>query len=106
MLCPLRADCAAAPVDPDELARLAQEHRPATGPQARLRFEETRRFARGRIIDRLRALPPHEAISLLGLGNELRPVLTDEQHLALPQIVDDLSRDGLIERGDAGLRLA
>jgi len=107
LLCPLRATCAAAPIEPAALARAAVANAPQRTPQERLPFEATTRFVRGRVIDRLRALAPHEAISLLELARELEPRLS-AHYRQLPvfeAIVSGLERDGVVERRDDRVRL-
>jgi len=107
LLCPLQPACAAAPVDAASLAARAARYARARSPQERLRFEETDRFVRGRVIDRLRALPATGAISLLDLHEELGPSLSESHRT--PQrfeaIVTRLIDDGIVERSSARLRL-
>jgi len=107
LLCPLARDCEAAPIDAGALARLAAVHAPRRTPQEKLKFEETDRFVRGRVIDRLRALGAAETISLLDLHAELAPVLstTHRDDAAFAAIVARLGRDGIVEIGDAGVAL-
>jgi A/G-specific adenine glycosylase len=105
LVCPLREDCAAAPIDAAALAELARRHARRRPPGERVPFEQTRRYARGRVIDRLRALPAHGAISLLALGPEL-PELAGRPPGELLGIIDDLVRDGLVVRSGEGVRLA
>jgi A/G-specific adenine glycosylase len=105
LVCPLREDCAAAPVDAAALAELARRRARSRSPGERVPFEQTRRYARGRVIDRLRALPANGAISLLALGPEL-PELAGRPPGELLGIIDDLVRDGLVVRSDEGVRLA
>jgi A/G-specific adenine glycosylase len=95
--CPLQTACAAGPVDAAALAALARLHAPRRTPQARLRFEETSRFVRGKVVDRLRELPPGRRISLLDLHAELGPVLTHHDRAALEAIVAALARDRIVE---------
>jgi A/G-specific adenine glycosylase len=102
LLCPLRTRCAAAPVD---AARLALLHRAAPRP-ARARFEETRRYARGRIVDHLRALEPGRAISLLDLHAALRPQLGTRGAQEVADLVAALERDGIVRRTGEEVRLA
>lgn len=106
LLCPLQTHCAAAPVDAAGLARLAALHARSRGPQARLRYEETTRFARGRVIDRLRDLAPGQRISLLDLQGAVAPHLTAHEPDVVARIVRDLTREGVVEAGERGLRLA
>ncbi len=106
LICPLRGACAAAPVDPAALATLAARHAPRRTPQERLRFSETTRYVRGRVIDRLRALPPGDGISLLDLHGDLAAVLPHHDAASLEAVVTALERDGFIEDGPNGIRLA
>jgi A/G-specific adenine glycosylase len=104
-VCPLRESCAAAPVDAHQLSSLAQRYAAKRSPQERIPFERTTRFVRGRIVDQLRDLPPNQAISLLGLQRALRPVV-DRDAATFKTIVERLARDGVIEAGASGIRLA
>jgi A/G-specific adenine glycosylase len=106
LLCPLQRRCAAAPIDATRLAALAALHAPARGPQARRPFEETTRYARGRVIDRLRELAPGERISLLDLRGSLAEALPDRDQASFEAIVRALTGEGLVEEGERGLRLA
>jgi len=105
LVCPLRDACAAAPVDAATLAVLAAKHARPRGPQERLPFERTTRYVRGRVVDRLRALPPGGRISLLDLAAELAPALAHHDGAALERVVVGLVRDGVIEETGAGLGL-
>lgn len=98
LLCPLQATCAAAPIDAFALAAAAAAHAPRRTPQERMRFEDTTRYARGRVIDRLRGLAPSEAISLLELARQLETVLgaVHREGTAFETIVAGLERDGFI----------
>lgn len=106
LLCPLQIACAAAPLAPAELSRLAALHAPVRGGQARIPFEETDRFVRGRVVDRLRELPPDRRISLLALHAELAPVLARHDARAFEAVVASLARDRIVDDSDGGLRLA
>jgi A/G-specific adenine glycosylase len=105
LVCPLRESCAAAPIDPQQLSSLAQRYAPKRSPQERIPFEQTTRFVRGRIVDRLRDLPPDQAISLLDLQRALHP-LVDRDEATFKTIVERLAREGVIEAGAHGVRLA
>lgn len=107
LLCPLQTACAAAPIDATSLARAAKSHAPARTPQERLPFEATTRYARGRVIDRLRALGTGEAISLLDLARELESALATSHREpdAFAAIVAGLERDGFVERRADGIAL-
>jgi len=95
LLCPLRADCAAAPVNAAQLesARIAGAKR--ASPQNAIPFEQSRRYARGRIIDRLRDLPPGERISLLDLHSAV-PAFSARTVEDLRELVAALEKDGLV----------
>jgi A/G-specific adenine glycosylase len=95
LLCPLRSDCTAAPIEAAVLdaARAANAKPPS--PQNAIPYAKTRRFARGRIIDRLRDLPPGERISLLDLQGAVRPAYTGTIE-DVREVVEALERDGLI----------
>ena len=107
LLCPLQPVCSAAPIDAASLAALASAHAAPRSPQERLKFEETDRFVRGRVIDRLRALPPAEAVSMLDLHAALVPALSANHRAfdAFAAVVARLERDGIVEADDAGVRL-
>ena len=96
LLCPLQTACAAAPVDPAALERARAQHRRKRSPQEALAFEQTTRFARGRIIDRLRELPPGKRISFMDLHRDVtgRIGRTPED---LSALLDALVRDGLVQ---------
>lgn len=86
-LCPLRKLCVAAPIDPATLQR-------ARPTRASMPFEQTTRFARGRIIDRLRQLPAGKRVSLLVLHRELD--LPGRSAREVTALVKALARDGLV----------
>jgi A/G-specific adenine glycosylase len=102
--CPLRSRCAAAPVDPAQLARRVAEVAGSKPTRQRVPFESTSRYARGRVVDRLRALPGGLAISLLDLRAELGP-LADRDGDAVEEAVRTLERDGLLELSGDAVRL-
>ena len=106
LLCPLQKSCASAPVDARELLARARLHAPRRGPQSSMRFEETTRFLRGRVIDRLRALEDHDRISLLDLHAELKPVIGNRPAGEVAEVVAALERDGLIGVDERGICLA
>ena len=95
-ICPVQSFCAAAPLDATILARARKRHAPNASPQAALAFPQTTRYARGRIVDRLRALAPGEQISLLDLHRELEPVLAGRSFEQITPIVAALERDSLV----------
>ena len=96
LLCPLQPLCAAAPIDAAQLERARLVHAPKRSPQERLPFERTTRYARGRIIDRLRELPPGARISFLDLHRDVtHRIGRTAQELA--QLVAALEREGLVD---------
>jgi A/G-specific adenine glycosylase len=103
-VCPLAAACAAAPVDAAALEAARKLSARPRSPQAGMRFEQTTRYARGRIVDRLRELPPGAGISLLDLHRELRPQLGERSLDEVAGVVGALVRDGLVE-GEGEYRL-
>ena len=107
LLCPLQTRCAAAPIDARSLASAAATYAPRRTPQERLRFEETTRYVRGRVVDRLRVLGPSEAISLLQLAKELSPQLSaaHRERATFEAIVAGLARDGMVEVSEGAIRL-
>ena len=98
LICPLREHCAAAPIDASMLERARKQTAKKPSPQNAIPFERTSRFARGRIIDRLRALGAGERISLLDLHGDLLPVLPGRSLEDVGKLVAILERDGLIAR--------
>ena len=95
LLCPLQTACAAAPVDTSLLEQARATHARRRSPQEAVPFEQTTRYARGRIIDRLRALPAGQRISLLDLHREVTGHIGRScQELEL--LVQALERDGLV----------
>lgn len=105
LICPVRAQCAAAPIDAERLEAARTEHAKKPSAQSALPFERTTRFARGRIIDALRALPPGKRISLLDLHGQLRALMPERSVNELSSLVEVLERDGLVSRLPAGLAL-
>lgn len=93
LLCPLQSECAAAPVDAVALERLRKSHAKRS-PQESIPFERTTRFARGRIIDRLRELPAGSAISLLDLCRDVD--FAGRSADEVRDILSALQRDGLV----------
>lgn len=100
LLCPLQTACAAAPVDAAALERARAAHAPRRSPQEAIPFERTTRYARGRIVDRLRELPPGKRISLLDLHRDVVSMVRRSRE-DVDAIVQALARDGLVDvRGE------
>ena len=104
LICPLRKHCAAAPLDAATLRAVAQTKR-TTSPSKSVPFERTNRFLRGRVVDRLRALPARRTISLLDLHAGLALSAPHHDAQAIGVAIDALLREGLIERSRGGVRL-
>lgn len=96
--CPLRNDCAAAPISAEQLMneRAAQRKKPS--PQESIPFEQTTRFARGRIVDRLRRLPAGARISFLELRRDMQAVLPAKTLDGIEKTLQALERDGIVRR--------
>jgi A/G-specific adenine glycosylase len=96
LACPLRGDCKAAPVDAPALHRLRAARAKRGTAREPLPFERTTRYARGRIVERLRDLPPGQRISLLDLARELAPAIPGRGLDDVRGLIAALERDGLI----------
>jgi len=105
LVCPLRDACAAAPIEPSQLAERARAHAPPKPPQSSVPFERSTRFLRGRIIDRLRDLAPGDVLALDALQHDLAASVPADRLHEIPNVVDTLVRDGLVARVAASLRL-
>jgi A/G-specific adenine glycosylase len=105
LICPLREACSAAPIDAVALERARREHAKAPSPQNAIPWERTTRFARGRIVERLRALPPGQRISLLDLHSDLQPLMPERSLEDVRGLVAILEQDGLIAREGEAIAL-
>jgi A/G-specific adenine glycosylase len=116
LLCPVQNLCSARAawdvqdVPAADLPRVA-ERRGAYGAGARAtgaapgpRFEGSRRWYRGRIVDALRTLPPGASLTLEALGAQVKPDYGPADQEWLLELVQALARDGLIDLAgqDAG----
>ncbi len=104
LLCPLRAGCAAAPVDAVDLAARAAQHAKRS-PQEAIPFEQTTRFLRGRIVDRLRDLAAGETLALDALVAALAAVVPPARLAEIPAVAQALARDGILTISEGNLRL-
>jgi A/G-specific adenine glycosylase len=104
LLCPLRAACAAAPVDAAQLAERMRGTR-RRSPQEALPFERTTRYLRGRIVDRLRDVPRGATMPLDDLIAALAAVIPPDRIAEIPNVAAALERDGIIVRHDHALAL-
>lgn len=102
--CPLSGSCAAAPHGRAAIAEAAQRRlgERRQGPQARLPFTKTRRYLRGRILDRLRELEPGAVASTADLVACMNGA---QQTYPLDEILEGMERDGLVVRERSGIRL-
>lgn len=105
LICPLRDDCAAAPIDTARLERLRTAASRDRSPQERIPFLRTTRYARGRIVDRLRELPPGERISLLDLHAAVVPAMPDRSLEDIREFVAALAREGLVTHDGTSVAL-
>ena len=105
LLCPLLNDCIAAPIEAGALDALRKTHAKPASPQNAVPFQQTTRYARGRVIDRLRELPAGARISLLDLHRDLAPLMPSRSIEDVRNIVLVLERDGLIARDGESVAL-
>ncbi len=102
--CPIAADCAAAPIEAAALESARRAHaKPRAGGTEK--FEASARFARGRIVDRLRDLPPGEKISMLDLARDVAGLLPQRSDDEIAALVSALHREGLVSLDQAGVGL-
>jgi A/G-specific adenine glycosylase len=105
LLCPLRASCAAAPVDAVDLAARARAAS-RRSPQEALPFERTTRFLRGRIIDCLRDVAPGAALPIDELVASLAAVVPADRIVEIPLVAAALEREGIVISDRQAFRLA
>lgn len=96
LLCPMQSACAASPIDSPALERARLANARKRSPQEAIPFEKTTRYARGRIVDRLRELPAGQRISLLDLHRDVY-AHTQRSREEIDAIVAALMRDGLVD---------
>ncbi len=96
LLCPLRADCVAAPIDAAALERVRASATKRRSPQNCIPFRSTTRYARGQIVDRLRDLPAGQRISLIDLHHGASTAIPGRTLEEVGELVDALERDGLV----------
>ena len=103
--CPVAGVCAAAPIDANRLERERREHAKPMPPARAIRFESTARYARGRIVDRLRELAAGERISLLDLHRDVQPLVPSRSIDDIAALVCALGRDGVLALYEDGVSL-
>jgi A/G-specific adenine glycosylase len=67
-----------------------------TSYQAEARYHGSSRYYRGRIVDRLRALPPGRSIGLDELGTALKVDFSSDEREWLLALIRGLQTDGLV----------
>lgn len=95
--CPVADDCASrctATATERPALRRAAESRVAY--RAEPPFAGSTRFYRGRIVDRLRAVPPGVTVSLDEVGSSIRDAFSPEQRPWLLDLLSALAADGLL----------
>jgi A/G-specific adenine glycosylase len=94
-ICPMALACVGRPLLAENGARLPKAAE--RGPRYTVAppFEQTTRYYRGRIVDRLRELGPGESLSLDDVGRTLRPDFGPEHLDWIADLVEGLRRDGL-----------
>ena len=104
LICPLALMCVGRTLLAD-----APEHLPRAAERGvvyatRPPFEQTARYYRGRIVDRLRRLGPGEGLSIDELGGALREDYGPEHRAWISDLVEGLRRDGLaaVDTADGG----
>jgi A/G-specific adenine glycosylase len=105
LLCPLRADCAAAPVDAAALAARMHAKTRKRSPQEALPFERTTRYLRGRIVDRLRDVPRGATLDIDELTASLAAIVPADRLAEIAVVTAALERDGIVERRERTVRL-
>jgi A/G-specific adenine glycosylase len=68
-------------------------------------FTSTNRYFRGRIVDLLRSLPANQRIPLTILGPQIKPEFSETDEAWLEHIVNGLTKDGLVDATEEGIRL-
>lgn len=68
-------------------------------------FKTTNRYFRGRIVDFLRSLPNGQRISLSALGSHIKPDFGAEDLPWLRTLVAGLTKDGLVDETEDGVKL-
>jgi len=68
-------------------------------------FTNTNRYFRGRIVDHLCSLPEGQRVPLTLLGPKIKREFREDDLIWLQQLVEKLSKDGLVDYADEGVRL-
>ena len=67
-------------------------------------FKSTNRYFRGRVVDLLRSNPPDQRIPLSILGPQIKPDYSEADLPWLQKLVDGLTKDGLVDCTEEGVR--
>ncbi len=96
--CLLREDCRSHPEVTEALANAPRRARRS----ADLRYEDSNRYLRGRVLAQLRNDPAGgEGIALRDLGGRLRERFTEDDVPRLYEVVESLKKDGLVAEEQA-----
>lgn len=68
-------------------------------------FTSTNRYFRGRIVDHLRSLSEGQRVPLTELGPIIKQEFQEEDLIWLQQLVEKLTKDGLVDFAEEGVRL-
>jgi A/G-specific adenine glycosylase len=101
LLCPLATHCAAGGGDPGLFASAVVRRAPAVA----VPFIQTKRFLRGRIVDRLRDVPARDVVALEELQRDLAEVVPRDRLAEIPGLVETLVAEGIVAREGGGVRL-
>jgi A/G-specific adenine glycosylase len=104
LLCPLQQSCVASPVDVAALASLAKIYAKRS-PQESIPFEQTTRFLRGRIIDRLRDEPALGTVTVSALVHDLKAIVPPDRVTEIPHVIDALVKEGIVRASERGVTL-
>lgn len=105
VICPLKGFCKAAASKGAGLDSMRNAGRSRATKKAAVPFRLTARYARGRIVDRLRDLPPGRRISLLDLHRDIAPYVPERSADDVRGLIAGLERDGLIASDGTGVAL-
>jgi hypothetical protein len=74
-------------------------------PAVAVPFIQTKRFLRGRIVDRLRDVPARDVVALEELQRDLAEVVPRDRLAEIPGLVETLVAEGIVAREGGGVRL-
>jgi A/G-specific adenine glycosylase len=99
-VCPMALVCAGRPLVAEAPRRLPRAAEQKAEYAVRRPFEQTTRYYRGRMVDRLRRLGPGESLALDELGKALRADVGSADRAWVAELVEGLRRDGLVATTD------